>query len=126
MKEKANVSSKNEQQKLDAKKRKNNKSDVCAETAGDSDEPIILKQQNTIDISIRRSARVQQKKNKVKALVKEAKDKYTENHNITYHAPRDSMAHLKSKRKMFGPILFIWMIIMMMLVEVKRHPVAKW
>ena len=75
-KEKADEPSENEQEKLDAKKSKNDKSDVCAETAGDIDELIILKRQNTTDISLRRSARVQQKKNKVKALVKEAKDKY--------------------------------------------------
>ena len=71
------VPSENEQEKIDAKKRKHDNSDVFADTAGDSDEPIILKRQTTTDISLRRSARVQQKKKKVKALVKEAKEKYT-------------------------------------------------
>ena len=69
------VPAENEQEKIDAKKRKHDNSN--ADTAGDSDEPIILKRQHTTDISLRRSARVQQKKNQVKALVKEAKDKYT-------------------------------------------------
>ena len=108
------VPAENEQEKIDAKKRKHDNSN--ADTAGDSDEPIILKRQHTTDISLRRSARVQQKKNEVKALVKEAKDKYTmkvaspfilAESSVMHRPPRDSMAHLESRRQMLGPILFI-------------------
>ena len=114
----ADEQSKNEQDTLDTnvKKRKHNKSGACAETAGDSDEPIILKRQNTTNVSLRRYARVQQKKNKFKALVKEAKQKYTKKFaanfilgesSIMYWPPRDSMDCLEPMRQMLKAILLI-------------------
>ena len=106
------VPSENEQEKIDAKKRKHDNSDVFADTAGDSDEPIILKRQTTTDISLRRSARVQQKKNKVKALVKEAKDKYTKKvaspfilaeSSVTYWPPQGFYGSFGAKEKNVRP-----------------------
>ena len=85
------VPAENEQEKIEVKKRKHDNSN--ADTAGDSDEPIILKRQHTTDISLRRSARVQQKKNEVKALVKEAKDKYTKKVASPFILAESSVTH---------------------------------
>ena len=114
--EKINANDKSDEQPKKHKSAKNHdvpseKEEECVET-GDSDEPIILRRLNTTDISIRRSARVQQKKNKVKALVKEAKDKYTKKvaspfilgeSSITYRAPQGFYGSFGAKEKNVRP-----------------------